>query len=58
MSLPSSMYMMMSPLGMYVLFGMRIKLIKKEDSNVHSGLSDRSVPVLPVCPDDVDRGQR
>jgi hypothetical protein len=57
MGLPSSMYMMMSPLGLYVLFGMGIKLVKKESDNVHRDLPDRRVSGGTVCTEELDRGK-
>ena len=58
MSLPSSMYMFLSPVGMYLMFGMGIKLIKKEPENVQHDLSARRVHCDTVRGGTVDRGKR
>jgi hypothetical protein len=49
------MYMFLSPIGMYLMFGMGIKLIKKEPDNVHRNMSDRGGP---GGVDELDRGKR
>jgi hypothetical protein len=47
MSLPSSMYMFLSPIGMYLMFGMGVKLIKKEQPSNDNNLNNLSDSGLP-----------
>lgn len=55
MSIPSSMYMFLSPLGMYLMFGQSVKLMMKGKTDVN--LVDRvpatGVTVPARCADEV-----